>query len=154
MDLVASFGVMRKTIRLGGVVMKAVKHNRKIWLILASLFLLAALPAATFGQGRGRGRGQEKKLGKFENGHDARDGRLDGRGPRGTQVGRRNRDDRIFFPSRRTRRGNRIFVPRNRHREVDRDGDVDRDDFLLGRRQNRSTRLERRHARRFHLRRR
>jgi hypothetical protein len=86
MDLVASFGVMRRTIRLRGVVMKAVKHNRKIWLILASLFLLAALPAATFGQGRGRGRGQEKKLDTFVNGHDARDGRFDGRGP---QIGQR-----------------------------------------------------------------
>jgi hypothetical protein len=39
-------------------------------------------------QGRGRGRGQEKKAGKFKNGHDARDGRRDGRGPGG------NRDDR------------------------------------------------------------
>ena len=67
--------------------MKAVKHNRKIWLILASLFLLAALPAATSGQGRGRGRGQEKKLDTFVNGHDARDGRFDGRGP---QIGQRS----------------------------------------------------------------
>jgi hypothetical protein len=66
--------------------MKAVKRNRKIWLILASLFLLAALPVATSGQGRGRGRGQEKKLDTFVNGHDARDGRFDGRGP---QIGQR-----------------------------------------------------------------
>ncbi len=62
--------------------MKAVKHNRKIWLILASLFLLAALPAAISGQGRGRGRGQEKRLDTFVNRHDARDGRFDGRGPK------------------------------------------------------------------------
>jgi hypothetical protein len=40
------------------------------------------LPAASFGQGRGRGQGQQKKLDKFVNGHDARDGRWDGRGPR------------------------------------------------------------------------
>jgi hypothetical protein len=59
--------------------MKLMKHNRKILLVLASLFLLAALPAMSFGQGRGRG--QEKKLDRFVNGHDARDGRWDGRGP-------------------------------------------------------------------------
>ena len=66
--------------------MKVMKDNRKIWLILISLFLLAALPAATSAQGRGRGFGQEKKLGTFVNGHDARDGRFDGRGP---QIGQR-----------------------------------------------------------------
>ena len=63
--------------------MKVMKDNRKIWLIL---FLLAALPAAASAQGRGRGVGQEKKLGTFVNGHDARDGRFDGRGP---QIGQR-----------------------------------------------------------------
>ncbi|MBL8189113.1 MAG: hypothetical protein JNK38_13970 [Acidobacteria bacterium] len=31
---------------------------------------------------RGRGRGQDKKADKFINGHDARDGRFDGRGPK------------------------------------------------------------------------
>jgi hypothetical protein len=59
--------------------MKLMKRNRKMLLIVASLFLLAAVPATSFGQGRGRG--QEKKLDKFVNGHDARDGRWDGRGP-------------------------------------------------------------------------
>jgi hypothetical protein len=140
--------------------MKPVRHNRKIWLVLMSLFLLATLPAVTSAQGRGQGRGQAKKLGKFINGHDARDGRWDGRGPSGTQIGRRDRVNRILFPNRRNRRANSIFVPRNRHWGVDRDGDgdVDRNDFLLGQRQNRLTRLERRNTRRdarhFNLRRR
>jgi hypothetical protein len=59
--------------------MNLMKRNRKMLLVVASLFLLAALPAMSVGQGRGRG--QEKKLDKFVNGHDARDGRWDGRGP-------------------------------------------------------------------------
>jgi hypothetical protein len=67
--------------------MKVVKHNRKIWLGLISLFLLGALAATASAQGRGRGRGQEKKLDIFVNGHDARDGRFDGRGP---QIGQRS----------------------------------------------------------------
>ena len=61
--------------------MKLLKRNRKMSLVLASLFLLAALPATSLAQGRSRGRGQDKKLDKFVNGHDARDGRWDGRGP-------------------------------------------------------------------------
>ena len=129
--------------------MRLMKGNRKIILVLVSLFLLSALPAVASAQGRGRGRGQDKKLDKFINGHDARDGRWDGRGPTGTRLGRRIRDDNIFRP-RRARRGNSIFVPRNRHWGIDRDGDgdVDRNDFLLGRRQNRMERFERRQARR------
>ncbi len=59
--------------------MKLMKRNRKILLVVASLFLLAALPAMSFGQGRGRG--QAKKFDRFVNGHDARNGRWDGRGP-------------------------------------------------------------------------
>jgi len=143
------------------------KRNRKtLLLVLVSVFLVAAIPTVTSAQGRGRGRGQEKKLDKFVNGHDARDGRWDGRGPRATRVGRRIRDDRIFFPGRNTRRinrGNSILIPRNRtwrNRRIDRDGDgdVDRNDFLLGRRQNRLERLERRrdqrHVRRIYFNRR
>lgn len=65
--------------------MKTMKRNRKIWVVLMSMFLLATLPAVTSAQGRGRGRGQDKKLYKFVNGHDARDGRWDGRGPRSGQ---------------------------------------------------------------------
>ena len=121
--------------------MKSIKGISKIALLLVSLFLLAVLPSMASAQGRGRGRGQDKKLDKFINGHDARDGRWDGRGPQSTRV--RNR---IY----RGNRGNSIYVPRNRHWGVDRDndGDVDRNDFLLGRRQNRLDRFERRQDRR------
>jgi len=59
--------------------MKLMKRNRKMWLVVASIFVLALLPATSFSQGRGRG--QDKKLDKFVNGHDARNGRWDGRGP-------------------------------------------------------------------------
>ena len=42
-----------------------------------------AMPAETFAkQKRWRGRYNDKKAEKFINGHDARDGRWDGRGPR------------------------------------------------------------------------
>lgn len=114
------------------------KRNRNIVLVLISLFLLAALPAMASAQGRGRGRGQDKKLDKFINGHDARDGRWDGRGPRATRV--RNR---IY-------RGNSIYLPRNRQWGVDRDGDgdVDRYDRWRGRRYNRMNRFEQRQDRR------
>jgi hypothetical protein len=40
------------------------------------------LPATALGQRRGRDRREEKKFYKFVNGHDARDGRWDGRGRR------------------------------------------------------------------------
>lgn len=81
--------------------MKTVKRNRKIWLVLMSLFLLATLPAVTSAQGRGRARGQEKKLDRFVNGHDARDGRWDGRGPR---YGRGIRVNNVIVRQRRAYR--------------------------------------------------
>jgi len=90
--------------------MKLIKLNRKILLLLASVILLAALPATSLAQGRGRGRGQEKKLGKFVNGHDARDGRWDGRGPR---IGRRTVISNVII---RQRRADRL-----RNRDFDRD---------------------------------
>ena len=89
--------------------MKTLKRNRKIWLILISLFLLAAVPVVASAQGRGRGWGQEKKLDKFVNGHDARDGRWDGRGP---DYRRRTGYNNVFWQE---RRGNRF-----RDREFDR----------------------------------
>jgi hypothetical protein len=111
------------------------KGNRKILLVLLSLLLLAVVPAMASAQGRGRGRGQDKKLDKFINGHDARDGRWDGRGPRATRVHNR------------VRWGN-IYGTRNR-RWLDRDGDgdVDRYDRLRGRRHTRMDRVERRQDR-------
>jgi len=124
------------TVWVWGGVMRLMKGNRKIVLVLVSLFLLSALPTIASAQGRGRGRGQDKKIDKFINGHDARDGRWDGRGPRGTRVGHRNRW------------GNSIFVPRHRRWEVDRNRDEGRNDFLLDRRHNRTDRFERRQMRR------
>jgi hypothetical protein len=89
--------------------MKLMKRNRKMLLVLASLFLLTALPATSLAQGRGRGRGQDKKLDKFVNGHDARDGRWDGRGPR---IGRRSVISNMIIRQRR--------VDRFRNRDFDR----------------------------------
>jgi hypothetical protein len=82
---------------------------------VAAVLLTVAVPSATLAQGRGHGKGHgngdwsnridrnrstsywrntsrrnrhyNKKCGKFVNCHDARDGRIDGRGPRGTRVG-------------------------------------------------------------------
>jgi len=51
--------------------------------LIAIMVIGAALllPANGLAQGRGHGRGLSMKSGKFVNGHDARDGRFDGRGP-------------------------------------------------------------------------
>jgi len=57
--------------------------NRPTFLILVLiLFVSLLLPMSGQAQGRGHGRGLSKKSVKFVNGHDARDGRWDGRGPR------------------------------------------------------------------------
>ena len=62
--------------------MKVLRNkHRVLFLMIFSLVLAFVLPATALGQGRGRGRGEEKFY-KFANGHDARDGRWDGRGPR------------------------------------------------------------------------
>lgn len=50
--------------------------------LLLSMVLLLSIPVSVSAQGRGHGQGLNKKSGKFVNGHDARDGRFDGRGPR------------------------------------------------------------------------
>ena len=63
--------------------MRVLHNNRRIlFLTILSIGLAFVLPATALGQGRGRGRGEEKKFYKFVNGHDARDGRWDGRGRR------------------------------------------------------------------------
>jgi hypothetical protein len=78
---------------------------RRFTAFLAILVLFASflIPAQAVAQGNGRGRGQAKKFGKFVNGHDARDGRWDGRGPR----------PRLAWTSVRVRR-NRGWVMRRR----------------------------------------
>jgi hypothetical protein len=111
---------------------------------------MMALPIISFAQGQGNGRGRgpgsnlDKKCAKFVNCHDARDGRLDGRGPGVTQV--RQQSDADIFRNRRNRgdRDNEVFDPRSRNRRIDRDGDgdVDRDDDILARR-GRNRRVDR-----------
>ena len=73
--------------------------------IAFGILMLCLLSTSVFAQGRGRGRGLERKSSVFVNGHDARDGRWDGRGPtrtagvwrngvlvaRGNRVGYRRR---------------------------------------------------------------
>ena len=76
-------------------------------MIILTLLLAVIVPSTALGQGRGRGNGRggiwgnpNNKCGKFVNCHDARNGRIDGRGPRGDRVGnilgRRIRRNRNF----------------------------------------------------------
>jgi hypothetical protein len=83
--------------------------------LLAVIFALAvAVGLPTLANAQGRGRGLDKKEEKFRNGHDARDGRWDGRGPQSGRSDRYDDDDDYY------RRG------RDRR---DRDDDRDRDDY-------------------------
>jgi hypothetical protein len=86
---------------------------RRFPVIIAALVLAASLllPAYAGAQGRGHGRGLTKKSQKFVNGHDARAGRWDGRGPRPRLVwtSRRNRRHRVWL-IRRQRRHQRVRV--------------------------------------------
>jgi hypothetical protein len=93
--------------------METVKRNRKIWWVMMSLLVLFSLPVMTSAQGRGRG--QEKKLDRFVNGHDARDGRWDGRGPR---YGRRSNVGNEIWRQRQNRQfRDRQFERNNRWRD-------------------------------------
>ncbi|HEY3025048.1 MAG TPA: hypothetical protein VGJ55_02730 [Pyrinomonadaceae bacterium] len=110
---------MNKTTRLG--ILTA---------MLFALIVVCAAPATSLAQGRGRGHGRgpdlDKKRAKFINGHDARDGRWDGRGPvrsrsvlrngvllpQSVRVRNRNRDfdnDDLLRRQRRIRHRNRDF---------------------------------------------
>ena len=112
--------------------MKHSRHRHNFFSIVVIAFLLAVVvPTTAFGQGRGRGHGRggifgssHNKCGKFVNCHDARDGRWDGRGPRGNRVSNimlrnrirrhRNRNfDNDLLRDRRFRNGDRDFL-RNR----------------------------------------
>jgi hypothetical protein len=84
-------------------------------LLITVLAIVAnmALSDETFAkQGRGRGRFNDKKAEKFINGHDARDGRWDGRGPRDRFGDRRFRDGGFRFGDRRFRDGGFRFRDR------------------------------------------
>ena len=70
-------------------------HSVLLTLALAIAVNLA-LPDTMFAgdkRGRNRGRNSEKKSEKFINGHDARDGRLDGRGPKSRGKNKQDDDD-------------------------------------------------------------
>lgn len=72
--------------------MNATLHKKMtLWAVILMLVLAVGAPSAALAQGRGRG--QAKKAGKFKNGHDASDGRWDGRGPRGNRADRSGRYD-------------------------------------------------------------
>jgi hypothetical protein len=88
---------------------------RRFTLFIAAIGLAASLllPTSVVAQGRGHGRGLTKKSQKFINGHDARAGRWDGRGPR----------PRLVWTSRRHRRHRgwiirRQLTPRHRRAHV------------------------------------
>jgi hypothetical protein len=79
---------------------------KKVFLtFLTCAALICILSSSAFAQGRGRGMGLGRKSAVFVNGHDARDGRWDGRGPTRTVGVRRNG---VFVA-----RGNRVAY---RHR--------------------------------------
>ena len=134
---------------------KSGKRNWRVAIFFAAIMLFT-LPVISYAQGRGNGRWHGRsnrswKCGKFVNCHDARDGRWDNRGPRGSRIGNRIRNDDDYYNGRRIRRGNRnvIFVNRNRSRfDRDGDGDFDRNDRILRQRQNGLTRWQIRNARR------
>lgn len=53
-----------------------------VLILIGTLSVALSFPSSIAAQGRGNGRDLAKKNSKFINGHDARDGRWDGRGPR------------------------------------------------------------------------
>ena len=119
--------------------MKVKQRKRNlISIVVLGLMFMIAMPVTALGQrgdrGGNRGRGQnnewsrdrnrdnrhirrQRKCGKFVNCHDARDGRLDGRGPNHVRVNNRwrNRDRDRTLRNRRIfdRNGRRLVVRRN-----------------------------------------
>jgi hypothetical protein len=118
------------------------KHSTKrqnFWIVIMGLLLAMAIPAAASAQGRNRGQRRasnegwqnrttrlsnyDKKCLKFKNCHDASEGRLDGRGPRGERVSNivrhrhRHADDNGFLNNRRDRQ-RRNNILRNRGQRI------------------------------------
>ena len=114
--------------------MKNYLKSRKIFHVaLLILTLLVAVPTS-FAQGRGRGHGRwnntwlhNRKCAKFVNCHDARNGRLDGRGPRSDRVGNIILRDRL-----RTRRNRDFDNDRFNRRQVFRNDDFGRGHMNMG----------------------
>ena len=82
-------------------------------ILVLSLLVILSVSSAAMGQGRGRRASQlGNKCAKFVNCHDARDGRLDGRGP--------DRDRNLtsrFFRRHRRNRDNDVITRRGRNRD-------------------------------------
>ena len=113
--------------------MKVTKRKQSlISVVVLGLLLMLAMPGTAFGDNRdkgrrGQGRGHnsdwsrhQRKCGKFVNCHDARDGRVDGRGPNRFRRNSRwrNRDRDNWTRRSRTRRiidanGRSVLVRRN-----------------------------------------
>ena len=86
-------------------------------LVLGVFLVFSTLLVPIQGATQGRGHGQSKKVSKFINGHDARNGRWDGRGPRPrlarVRWHRRHHHDRIEA-RRRLHKDRRILIRRLR----------------------------------------
>src|SRR5262245_30148912 len=97
----------------GGPMLKTRIPRFALLAIALAIVVNLALSAVTFAHDkRWRGRVHDKKAEKFINGHDARDGRWDGRGPR---FRFRDRRDRIEWRDRRRDAGwHRRGIPRHR----------------------------------------
>ena len=100
--------------------MKLSSSRKLFGIAVLALLMMLSVSSAAMGQGRGRRASHmDRKCGKFVNCHDARDGRVDGRGP--------NRRDsltsRIF---RRNHRNRDLEIRSRRERRRDRDFDRDR----------------------------
>jgi len=96
--------------------MKLWTSKNLLGILIVGLVILSGASSDAMGQGRGRRVSHsDKKCEKFVNCHDARDGRLDGRGPNRssgvTNIFRRNRRnrDRDDYINRRGRNRNRDF---------------------------------------------
>ncbi len=108
--------------------MKHLRHGHNFFAVTIMALLLAlVMPAAASAQGRGRGYGRggifgssHNKCGKFVNCHDARNGRWDGRGPRGNRVGNILLRNRIRNRNRRFSDDGLVLrsVRRNRYRQL------------------------------------
>ena len=85
--------------------------RKRCRLLLAIFFIIGVLAMPPgYGQGRGHAYGRDKKAYKFINGHDARDGRWDGRGPR-PRIGRIYGYNRYYYRDRKWRKhkGKRMY---------------------------------------------
>ena len=112
--------------------MKVSVSRQVVGSALLVLLMILSVSADVLGQGRSRRVSRmDKKCAKFVNCHDARDGRLDGRGPN-RRIGY---GDRVFRRNRRNRDRDRDSDrTTRRRRNRDRDRDYDRDPFWRGRR--------------------